>query len=47
MALFRRMGNLFRRTRMDDEIDAELKSHIEMRIEANMANGMSAQTWKG
>ena len=42
MALFRRMGNLFRRTRMDDEIDAELKSHIEMRIEANMANGMSA-----
>jgi putative ABC transport system permease protein len=43
MAMFRRMGNLFRRSRMDDEIDAELKSHIEMRIEENLAGGMSAE----
>ena len=43
MALFRRMGNLFRRSRVDREIDAELKSHIDMRIEENLASGMSAE----
>jgi putative ABC transport system permease protein len=43
MALFRRMGNLFRRSRLDDEIDAELKSHIDMRIEENVASGISAE----
>ena len=42
MAMFRRMWNLVRRSRVDDEIDAELRSHIEMRIEENMASGMSA-----
>jgi putative ABC transport system permease protein len=43
MALFRRMGNLFRRSRIDDEIDAELRSHIDMRIEENLASGMSPE----
>ena len=43
MALFRRMTNLFRRSRIDNEIDDELKSHIEMRIEENLANGMSPE----
>lgn len=43
MALIRRMGNLFRRSRIDGEIDAEIRSHIEMRIEENIAGGMSAE----
>jgi len=42
MALIRRIVNLFRRSRMDGEIEAELLSHIEMRIEENLAAGMSA-----
>ena len=43
MALLRRITNLFRSSRVDGEIEAELKSHIEMRIEENIANGMSAE----
>ncbi|MGA2652578.1 MAG: ABC transporter permease [Terracidiphilus sp.] len=43
MALIRRMVNLFRRGRVDGEIEAELKSHIEMRIEENVAAGMTAE----
>ena len=42
MALVRRVVNLFRRSRMDGEIEAELQSHIEMRIEENVAAGMTA-----
>ncbi|MGA3048775.1 MAG: ABC transporter permease [Terracidiphilus sp.] len=42
MALIRRISNLFRRSRMDREIDAELSSHIDMRIEENLAAGMNA-----
>ena len=42
MALIRRIVNLFRRSRMDSEIEAELNSHVEMRIEENVAAGMSA-----
>lgn len=41
--LFRRIANLFRRTRIDREIDAELQAHISMRIEDNVAAGMSAE----
>ena len=37
MALLRRIGNLFRRSRIDREIDAELMAHLEMRIEDNVA----------
>jgi predicted permease len=43
MGLMRRLGNLLRRTRLDDEIDAEMLAHIEMRIEENVAAGMSRE----
>src|SRR5664279_2753181 len=42
MSLLRRISNLFLRSKVDREIDAELHSHIEMRIEDNLAAGMSA-----
>jgi hypothetical protein len=41
MSLFRRISNLFSRSRVDREIDAELRSHIEMRVEDNVAAGMT------
>lgn len=41
MSLFRRIGNLLSRAKMEGEIDAELRSHVEMRIADNIAAGMS------
>jgi putative ABC transport system permease protein len=41
MSLFRRISNLFSRSSVDREIDAELRSHIDMRIEDNVATGMT------
>ena len=41
MAWFRRTTNLFLRSRVDREIEAELKSHIELRTADNLAAGMS------
>jgi predicted permease len=43
MSLLQRIGNLFSRARLDREIDAELQAHIEMRIEDNLAAGLSPQ----
>jgi predicted permease len=43
MALIRRIGNLFRRAQVDGEIDAELQAHIDMRMEENVAQGMSRE----
>jgi predicted permease len=43
MGVLRRLGNLGRRAKLDKEIDAELRSHIEMRIEENVAAGMSRE----
>jgi predicted permease len=43
MSLLRRFSNLFTRRKLDQEIDAELRSHIEMRIEDNIAAGMSKE----
>jgi predicted permease len=43
MAFFRRFVNLFRRSTVDHEIDAELQAHIAMRIDANVAAGMTAE----
>ena len=43
MSLVRRIANLFHRADVEREIDAELKSHIEMRIEDNLARGMSSE----
>jgi putative ABC transport system permease protein len=42
MAFLKRITNLFSRSSVDQEIDAELKSHLEMRTEDNIAAGMSA-----
>jgi putative ABC transport system permease protein len=41
MAIFRRIANLMHRSSVDREIDAELESHIAMRIDENIARGMS------
>ena len=38
----RRLGALFHRQRLEDELDEELRSHLEMAIELNMRKGMSA-----
>ena len=43
MSIFRRITNLFSRRSLQHEIDAELASHLEMRIEDNLAAGMSPQ----
>lgn len=43
MSLANRIANLFHRSQVDREIEAELKSHIEMRTEDNVAAGMSSR----
>jgi predicted permease len=40
MSLFRRVSNLFFRSQVEQEINAELRSHIEMRTADNIAAGM-------
>jgi hypothetical protein len=44
MSTFRRISNLFMRSKVEREIDAELRAHVEMRTEDNIAVGMSAET---
>jgi putative ABC transport system permease protein len=41
MSILRRITNLFHRSELDQEIEAELRSHIEMRTADNIAAGMS------
>ncbi len=41
MQFLRRLLNLFSRSRVDREIAAEIQSHIDLRIEDNLAVGMS------
>ena len=43
MPLLRRVTNLFRRSRLDREIAAEMEAHIEMRAADNVAAGMSRE----
>jgi predicted permease len=43
MSVIRRISNLFVRSRVEREIEAELKSHVEMRVEDNVAHGMTPQ----
>ncbi|MFP5235429.1 MAG: ADOP family duplicated permease [Acidobacteriota bacterium] len=43
MGAFRRIANLFRLGRLHREIDAELESHVEMRTEENLAQGMTPE----
>jgi predicted permease len=38
-----RVQSFFRRTRLDRELDAELRSHLEMAVERNLAQGMSSE----
>jgi predicted permease len=41
MSVLRRFTNLFRRSAVDRDIADELQSHIDLRIESNLASGMS------
>ena len=40
MPILKRLANLFKRDKVQREIDAELASHLAMRIEDNLAAGM-------
>jgi len=37
-----RLAAFFRRRRLEDELDEELRSHLEMAVELNVRKGMSA-----
>src|SRR5881396_2381737 len=39
----RRLAALFRRRGLEDDLDEELRSHLEMAVELNLRKGMSAQ----
>ncbi len=39
---FRRLAALFRSRRLDEDLDAELRSHLEMAIDLNLRKGMTA-----
>jgi macrolide transport system ATP-binding/permease protein len=39
----RRLAAVFRRRRLEDDVDAELRSHVEMAVEQNLRKGMSAE----
>jgi putative ABC transport system permease protein len=43
MSILRRITNLFQRSKLEQEIEAELRSHIEMRTADNIAAGMSPE----
>src|SRR5580693_298738 len=39
----RRLATLFRRRRLEDDLDEELRSHLEMAVELNLRKGMAAE----
>src|SRR2546429_6164552 len=41
--LFRSLVNTFSRSKLHQEIDAEIQAHVEMRIADNLAAGMSPE----
>ncbi|MGA8597090.1 MAG: ABC transporter permease [Bryobacteraceae bacterium] len=43
MSLYRRVANLFCRAKLEQEIDAEIRSHIQLRIDDNIAAGMTPE----
>lgn len=43
MSLLRRVSNIFSHSRVNAEIDAELRSHLEMRVEDRISAGMSPE----
>ena len=38
-----RLAAIFRRRRLEDDLDAELRSHLEMAVELNLRKGMTAE----
>ena len=38
-----RLGAMFRKRHLDDDLSAELQSHLEMAVDLNLARGMSAE----
>ncbi len=42
-SLIHRLAAPFRRQRLEDDLDEELRSHLEMAVEANLSKGMSAE----
>ncbi len=38
-----RLAALFRRRHLEDDLDAELRSHLEMAVELNLRKGMTAE----
>jgi len=43
MATFRRISNLFSRSKLEREIQDELRSHLDMRTAENIAAGMTPE----
>src|ERR1700744_2265759 len=43
MSIYRRISNLFFRSKVDQDIEDELKSHLAMKIEDGIAQGMSPE----
>src|SRR5215475_13553613 len=43
MGMLQRLANLFRRSKINDDIAAELQAHLAMRMEDNIARGMSPE----
>jgi predicted permease len=43
VGVFRRVTNLFRRSKMDREVEAELNAHIALRVDDNVAAGMPVE----
>ncbi|MBV9763982.1 MAG: ABC transporter permease [Acidobacteriaceae bacterium] len=43
MSLYRRVANLFCRAKLERDIDVELRSHIQLRIDDNIAAGMAPE----
>src|SRR6202166_428805 len=41
--LMNRLAAPFRRQRLEDDLDEELRSHLEIAVEANLSKGMSAE----
>jgi predicted permease len=43
LQFFQRVASVFRREKLDHELDAELSAHLELAIEENMQRGLSAE----
>ena len=43
ITLLRRIAAIFRSSRLENDLDAEMRSHLEMAEEMNRARGMSAE----